>query len=173
MLLELALALTLDVYVIRSENMLPRLAPGQRVEIDLTAYASRAPDIGHIVLLHPPTGASTNECGDEPLRPGAACAIPSGGADTTVTYISRIVAVGGDRISLRRGRVIRNGKRETRKNLRRCPRDAGCTFPRTITVPAGHVYVAGDNRGASDDSRFWGAVPVSQVLGRYVRPARR
>jgi signal peptidase I len=48
-----------------------------------------------------------------------------------------------------------------------------CTFPRTITVPAGHVYLLGDNRGASDDSRFWGAVPVAQVLGRYARTVSR
>ena len=53
------------------------------------------------------------------------------------------------------------------------PLDQACDYPRTITVPAGHVYILGDNRGASDDSRFWGAVPVAQVLGRYVRTVRR
>jgi signal peptidase I len=87
--------------------------------------------------------------------------------------VARIVAVGGDRISIRRGRVVRNGKLETRKHLRKCKRDQACDYPRTITVPAGHVYILGDNRGASDDSRFWGAVPVSQVLGRYVRTVTR
>src|SRR6478609_10893439 len=39
----------------------------------------------------------------------------------------------------------------------------------TITVPPGHVYLAGDNRASSDDSRVWGALPVAQLLGRYVR----
>jgi signal peptidase I len=67
--------------------------------------------------------------------------------------------------------VIRNGRRETRKNIRSCRHDDACTLPRTITVPQGHVYVAGDNRPSSDDSRFWGALPLSQVLGRYVRIA--
>jgi type IV secretory pathway protease TraF len=72
--------------------------------------------------------------------------------------------------SFRRGRVVRNGELETRKGIRRCPRGA-CTYRRAITVPAGHVYLSGDNRWSSDDSRFWGALPVSQVLGRYLRTA--
>ena len=82
----------------------------------------------------------------------------------------RVVAVGGDRVSFRRGLVVCIGKLETRQGIRRRPRGA-CTYRRAITVPAGHVYLAGDNRGSSDDSRFWGALPVSQVLGRYLRTA--
>ena len=171
MLLELALAAALapEVYVIRSENMLPRLKPGQRVEFDVSARERR---VGEIVLFHPPEGAETNECGEEPKR-GAPCATPQGGPITSMTFVARIVAVGGDRISMRRGRVVRNGKLETRKHLRRCRLDEACDYPRTITVPAAHVYILGDNRGASDDSRFYGAVPVAQVLGRYVRTVPR
>ena len=40
-------------------------------------------------------------------------------------------------------------------------------FPKTITVPKGHLDMLGDNRGASDDSRFWGSVPEDSVIGRY------
>lgn len=80
----------------------------------------------------------------------------------------RIVAVAGDRVRfVRRGRLIRNGEPE-RRRIRLCvPGD--CTYRRAITVPEGHVYVAGDNRGGSDDSRYWGALPEEQLLGRYVR----
>ena len=75
------------------------------------------------------------------------------------------MARGGDRIALRGGKVIRNGKPETTKGPRACS-DAGCDFPREITVPEGHLFLLGDNRGASDDSRFWGPVPEDSVVGR-------
>lgn len=176
MLLALSLAAALtpaqstEFFIIKSENMYPRLAINHRVEFDMAAYATRLPQVGDIVILHPPSGAAESQCGNQP-KAGAACTKPSGGPDTSVRFVDRVVAVGGDRIRFRRGRVVRNGTLETRKNIRMC-RDVGaCSFPRTITVPEGHVYVAGDNRGSPDDSRFWGAVPVGQVLGRYVRIA--
>jgi signal peptidase I len=34
-----------------------------------------------------------------------------------------------------------------------------------ITVPAGHWFMMGDNRGESDDSRFWGPVPTGWIIG--------
>ena len=53
---------------------------------------------------------------------------------------------------------------------------ASCTFPKTITVPAGDYYMMGDNRGNSDDSRYWGPVPQSSIIGaaffRYWPPSR-
>jgi signal peptidase I len=176
MLLALALAAAFapaqssEFFIIKGENMYPRLKINQRVEFDMAAYASRPPQVGDIVILHPPVGALKSRCGEKPKR-GQPCAKPYGGPDTSVRFVDRVVAVGGDRISFRRGRVVRNGKLEARKNLPKCRSDDACEFPRTITVPAGHVYVAGDNRDSSDDSRFWGAVPFAQVLGRYVRIA--
>ena len=157
-----------EFFIVKGENMYPRLKINQRVEFDMAAYAGGPPQVGDIVILHPPLGAMEGRCGNRP-KPRQACAKPHGGPDTSVRFVDRVVAVGGDRISFRHGRVVRNGKLETRKNLPKCRNVDGCDFPRTLTVPAGHVYVAGDNRGSSDDSRFWGAVPVAQILGRYVR----
>jgi signal peptidase I len=76
------------------------------------------------------------------------------------------VAVGGDRIAMRDGKVIRNGSPETTTGLGECTPDEGCNFPREITVPDDHLFLLGDNRGSSDDSRFWGPVPEDWLLGR-------
>jgi signal peptidase I len=73
---------------------------------------------------------------------------------------------GGDRISMRGGQIVRNGKRETTDGPRACT-GAPCDFPDTVEVPKGHFFMLGDNRGASDDSRFWGPVPEGWVIGRY------
>lgn len=166
----LAPAQSTEFFIIKNENMYPRLKINQRVEFDIAAYATQPPQVGDIVILHPPAGASQSRCGNRP-KPGEACAKPFGGPDTSVRFVDRVVAVGGDRISFRRGGFVRNGKPERRKNIRKCRSIDGCEFPRTITVPDGHVYVLGDSRDSSDDSRFWGALPVAQVLGRYVRIA--
>ena len=99
------------------------------------------------------------------------CVLPAPGPPPDdVRFIKRVVAVAGDRVRFRRGRVVRNDRLERRRGIRTCfDGDDTCTARRAITVPAGHVYVAGDNRPTSDDSRYWGAVPVGQILGRYVR----
>jgi len=39
-------------------------------------------------------------------------------------------------------------------------------MPKTIRLPPGNYFMLGDNRGASDDSRFWGPVPKQQILGK-------
>jgi signal peptidase I len=87
-----------------------------------------------------------------------------------------VVAVGGDTIALRDGHTIRNGRRAPEPFAAPCGGGSGCDFPRAIRVPAGSVFLLGDNRGGSLDSRFWGPVPVSWVIGEAVAgywPPRR
>jgi signal peptidase I len=87
-----------------------------------------------------------------------------------IKFIKRVVGLPGDTIALRRGRVIRNGAVET-LDIKPCRSgNAGCDFPQPITVPPGHYFVAGDNRAASDDSRYWGPVPLRAILGRVDEP---
>ena len=84
------------------------------------------------------------------------------------TFIKRVVAVGGDTIAIRNGRVIRNGKPADEPFIEPCGTGSGCDFPQAIRVPEGYVFLMGDNRGGSDDSRYWGPIPVSRIIGKAV-----
>jgi signal peptidase I len=153
-----------------SGAMEPALKLGERFTADLHA---RSPSVGDIVVFHPPAGADsvTPRCGDRTAGVNHRRACDRGtAAVSSQTFVKRVVAVGGDRISLRDGRVIRNGKPESgyRVLTSGCAA-AQCDFPQTITVPAGAYYMLGDNRGASDDSRFWGPVPKRSIIGTVQR----
>jgi signal peptidase I len=80
-------------------------------------------------------------------------------------FIKRIVAGPGDVISISEGHVIRNGRREPDSFIRGCGGAAECNFPTPIKIASGHWFLLGDNRGESDDSRFWGPVPTSWITG--------
>jgi signal peptidase I len=59
---------------------------------------------------------------------------------------------------------VLNGKRQAEPFTLPC--DSGdCDYPREITIPADHYFMMGDNRGSSDDSRFWGPVPREWIIG--------
>jgi len=157
------------VKTIPTPSMLPTLRVGDTILVDQDAYLRAAPAIGDIVVFHPPVGADTGEhCATRPPS-GQACATADR-PDSTALFVKRIVAGPGDRISIRGGHVIRNGMRATEDFIRLCDAQAsGCDFPRTFTVAAGRYYVLGDNRGASDDSRFWGPVAAASIIGRVRR----
>ena len=82
--------------------------------------------------------------------------------DTPEIYIKRVVAIAGDRVSIDRGGVYVNGTRLSEPYVR----FADARSFNATTVPAGCVYVLGDNRANSEDSRFFGPVPQDHLMGR-------
>jgi signal peptidase I len=77
--------------------------------------------------------------------------------------IKRVIAVRGDEIEARDGRVFLNG---TALDEPYVAPGAETTNLDRQTVPAGHVFVMGDNRGDSRDSRFFGPLPEELIIGR-------
>lgn len=154
-------------YRIPSSSMEPTLDIGQRVLVNRAGTHFGDPSVGDILVFHPPAGADGGSCAAPAQGEGTRtpCA-RSTAARSKETYIKRVVGIGGDRISIRDGHVIRNGKPEKDAYIRACGGGPNCTFPRAITVPHGDFYMMGDNRGDSEDSRFWGPVPKKWIIGR-------
>ena len=159
-------ALVVKPYRIPTTSMVPTLVKGQRILVNrLTTH----PGLGDVVVFHPPIGADRDfgsQCGDPGQGPGGArpCDHPTPKASRQ-TLVKRVVGLPGDMLRISHGDVYRNGVRETGSYIQPCTDPASCTFSQTITVPEGDYYMMGDNRGDSDDSRYWGPEPQPWVIG--------
>jgi len=167
----LGLALAIQAFLVKpyripSGSMLPTLKIGQRVLVNRLGNRFNDPKIGEIVVFHPPAGAegTGDTCGDTNRSPGKACDKPTP-QKASENFIKRVVGLPGDRLSIQDGHVIRNGKRESDPYIAPCAGGSACNLPQTITVPPDHYFMMGDNRGESDDSRFWGPVPRKWIIG--------
>jgi signal peptidase I len=108
-------------------------------------YVLASPGRGDLIAFHTPTQARLL-CG-------------TGGI-----YIKRIAAGPGDTWAERVGYSYVNGRRQAEGFVPAAERDDRSDGP--IHVPAGHYFVLGDNRAASCDSRVWGLVARSEIVGR-------
>ena len=163
-------ALIVKPYRIPSGSMLPTLHVGQRVLVNRIGMDLGDPHVGQIVVFHPPRDAEQEVCGPAPhviKVGGAACAQPEP-FRSDVNFIKRIVGGPGDVISIVEGHVTRNGKREKDSYIKQCGSSPECNFPTPTKIPAGHWFMMGDNRGESDDSRFWGPVPTGWIIGAAI-----
>jgi signal peptidase I len=164
----LGLALGIQAFLVKpfripSESMVPTLQIGQRVLVDRVSYRFGEPDRGDIVVFKPPSGQPSS-CGVERAS-DQPC--PRGTRERSDTnFIKRVVAVPGDRLKVIEGSVYIDGKRQKESFARLDPECGTCNLPREITIPDGHYYMMGDNRGESADSREWGPVPKEWIIGK-------
>lgn len=166
----LGLALGIQQFLVKpfripSESMEPTLTVGQRVLVDRVSPRFSDPERGDVIVFKPPRGAdddATVECARQ--RPGAPCELATKERSDT-NFIKRVVGMPGDRLSVKGGRVYINGKRQNEPFIRPDEACETCNEPREITIPPGHFFMMGDNRGNSTDSRAWGPVPKKWVIG--------
>jgi signal peptidase I len=174
--IALGLALAIQAWIVKpykipSGSMEPTLDEGQRVLVNRFIYHFHEPSIGDIVVFHPPAGAETSsECGvlvghSQPIETGEACPKPTA-EESSETFIKRIVAVGGDTLSVREGHPVVDGVEKTDEPyIAPCGGVEECNLAKTIKIPPGYFFMMGDNRGDSDDSRFWGPIPKAWIIG--------
>jgi signal peptidase I len=166
-------ALLVKPYRIPSPSMVPTLKVGQRVLVNRLGNNFGNPSIGDILVFHPPAGAEQNDprC-KTPTTIDQNCPVAIDKEDTKTNFIKRVVAGPGDTIFIREGHVYRkpNGqtafRRESDGYIAACGEGQGCDLPVPIRIPPGHWFMMGDNRGQSDDSRFWGSIPRSWIIGK-------
>ena len=148
--LAVVISVVLNLFVVqvtevRQRSMELTLLQNDRVLVSKLDYRFGSPQRGDIIVFNPPT------------------------PDATIPYVKRVIAVGGETIDLRDGKVFVNGRQidyaETRgqPTLPQAPR---ITYP--FTVPSGEIFVLGDNRQSSSDSRTFGPVPDANIIGKVI-----
>ena len=132
---------------IPSGSMLPTLQLQDRILVEkLTPRFGSGVRTGSIVVFHPP--ARLQEAGYDPRT----------------ALIKRVVAVAGDQVEVRDGKLWRNGS-PAEPDWAREPMDYALE---PFVVPAGEVLVLGDNRNASLDSHLWGPLPETDLIGTAI-----
>lgn len=133
------------------QSMTPNLEDGQMLLVNRNAYQFvdwqgsmfypfDPPERGDIVVFNPPTQS------DKP-------------------YIKRIIGLPGDEVTFSNGQVLVNGElldEDYIDDRTRCSRNDFCD----VIVPEGSIFVLGDHRSNSSDSRVFGVVPIENVIGK-------
>ena len=119
-----------------------------RVLVNRFIFSFRSPRRGEVVVFKPPRMASLM-CSDL----------------NTSVLVKRIIGLPGDELVERRGVIYVNGKKLDEPYITPANRDK-YTLPAPVKIPAGFVWVMGDNRANSADSRVIGPQPISKVLGQ-------
>ncbi len=132
-------------YRIPSESMTPTLAVGDRVLVNRLSYDLHDINRGDVIVFARPS--------DAPAAPGE----PD-------DLIKRVVGLPGETIEAREGSVYVDDKELSEPYLEEGVETHNMDEP--VTVPEGHVFVMGDNRGNSEDSRFIGPIAEETVVGR-------
>lgn len=158
-------AVLAQAFYIPSASMEPQLAAGDRVVVSRLSYRMHDPRRGDIVVFHDPA-ADDGDDGFSPLRLGREALEALGVVKPRdKELIKRVVGLPGETVSARGGTVLVDGQPlfEPYLDETAITGDFG-----PAPVPEGHLFVMGDNRGNSKDSRRFGPVDRDLVVGRAI-----
>lgn len=168
--------LTFTVYCSRKNHvygtsMEPTLHQGDEVRSSLLPYVFGKPKVGDIVIIDTERiGTGFNffqRIGDVLKNNESISKMFFNGDEADILWIKRVVAVGGDTVEFIDGKFYRNGELVEEDYIND---QTVVTYPNgeKIVVPDGYVYVMGDNRNVSQDSRSIGVVPIYALTGKKV-----
>ena len=128
-----------ELYVVDGPSMRPTLESEERLVVNKFIYRFRAPEKGEVLVFQYPRDPSRD-------------------------FIKRVIATPGDTVEIREGRVLVNDQLLTEDYILEKTRSE---YPKS-TVPEGRIFVMGDNRNNSEDSRFAdvGFVPYDLIKGK-------
>ncbi len=131
-----------QIYFHFDANELVNWMPFVEIDGDKIVYPFHPPQRGDIVVLHPPV-------------------------DNGKPYIKRVIALPGERLSIHDGSVHINGERLDEEYLNGVATTwSGSIGQEEITIPEGQVFVMGDNRNNSTDSRIFGPIEIDEIIGK-------
>jgi signal peptidase I len=148
-------AFVVQTFYIPSGSMEPTLQIGDRIIVNKLSYHLHGVNRGDIVVFSRPP---TENCGGPEVN----------------DLVKRVIGLPGDVLSLSGGDVYVNGKRldeswlprQEQDVTRQGPSGTAYSLAHAYRVPANDYFVMGDNRGDSCDSRFWGPIPKSLIVGK-------
>lgn len=132
----------MNSYAIPTGSMAPTVVPKDRVFANMLVYKFRSPERGEIITFLPPMEIAKYDS-----------------FGNIIPYLKRVVAVEGDVVSVREGDLYVNGQLADEPYL---IAPVGYIIP-PVEVPAGMLFVLGDNRINSNDSHIWGFLPRENV----------
>lgn len=134
---------------VNGRSMFPTFNSGDYVLTDKVSYRTGQPQRGDVVVFHAP--------------PESGC--PTG---TGCDFIKRILAVPGDSVSVSDGKVFVNGEVLNESYIPDDFETAAGKFikGRTVTIGPNEYFTVGDNRAHSSDSRVWGPIDKSEIVGK-------
>jgi signal peptidase I len=130
-------------FVVKGDSMIPNLQSGDYLIVDEISYRLSPPQRGDIVVLKYPL-------------------------DTTQRFIKRVIGLPGETVEIKNGQVniIRNGQDITLNEKKYLPDVSGTAGTVNVTLGPDSYFVMGDNRQFSYDSRSWGLLSKSDIIGR-------
>lgn len=135
-----------EPYMVEGTSMYPSLKHHERLIVDKLSFFIGKPEKGEVVVFRFPKDQSRD-------------------------FIKRVIATGGDSVEMKSGKVFVNGQQLNETYIwHEDPKGQNISNYRKCVVPEGTIFVLGDNRNNSEDSRFAdvGMVPLHLVKGRAV-----
>ena len=140
LILYLVINLAFERVEVLTPSMENTLAVGDRLVVNKLAYLRSEPELGEVIVFTPPI-------------------------ESDAPFIKRLMGTPGDEVRITAGEVFVNGEKLDEPYLKETMQSEE---EKSWVVPEGYLFVMGDNRNSSNDSRAWGFVSREEVIGKAI-----